>query len=167
MDWDFLVLGTTCKQQMLAFVSDRPSDIPNLPSLSSISPPQPQNPPSPNLIRHRLHNRPRLAHIQAIQLLHIPLIQLEPIHILVLLDATRRIALGQRHPALLQTVADQDLRRRDAVFLADADEGGVVGFLRADEGRVGFDDDLVPGAVGGDGSLLAPGVQLIPPISLH
>ena len=115
-------------------------------------------PHSSNLIRHRLHNCARLPHVQPVQGLHIPLVQLEPIHIRILLDSRRSIALRQRHPALLQTVADQGLRGGDTVFLADGKEGGVVRFLRADEGRVGFDDDFLLGAVGGGGALLTPGV---------
>ena len=46
------------------------------------------------------------------------------------------------------------------MLLADGEEGGVVGFLRAHEGRVGFDDDFLLGAVGSGGALLAPGVEL-------
>ena len=42
----------------------------------------------------------------------------------------------------------------------DGEEGLVVGFFVADEGGVGFDDDVVGGAEGGYGTLLAPGVEL-------
>ena len=46
------------------------------------------------------------------------------------------------------------------MLFGDCIEGRVVSFLVADKGRVCFDDDFLFGAVGGDGSLLAPGVKL-------
>ena len=49
------------------------------------------------------------------------------------------------------------------MFLGNGDEGLVVRFFVADEGRVGFDDDVVLVAEGDDGALLAPGVELFVP----
>ncbi len=43
----------------------------------------------------------------------------------------------------------------------EREERGVVGFVVADQGRVGFDDDGVVVAVGDYGALLAPGVELV------
>ena len=60
----------------------------------------------------------------------------------------------------MQTVADQDLGDGFAVFLGQGDGGGVVGFLVADDGGVGLDGDVVVLAVGDDGALLAPRVEL-------
>lgn len=46
------------------------------------------------------------------------------------------------------------------VVLRDGDEGWGKGFAVAYERGIGLDDDIVAGAVGGYGGLLAPGVEL-------
>lgn len=46
------------------------------------------------------------------------------------------------------------------MFLGDADEVLFVGFVVADEGAVGLDDDVVVAAVFDDFALLVPGVEL-------
>jgi len=116
---------------------------------------------NPDLVTNSLHNRPRTPLIQPIQRLHILPTQLKPIHVRILSDATGRIALRERHPIFLQTVSDQDLRGGFLVGFGEREERGVVGFVVADQGRVGFDDDGVVVAVGDYGALLAPGVELV------
>jgi uncharacterized protein YjhX (UPF0386 family) len=44
--------------------------------------------------------------------------------------------------------------------LRNLDKGGVIGFIVANDGRVGFDDDAVLLAVCVDGALLTPWVEL-------
>lgn len=46
------------------------------------------------------------------------------------------------------------------MFLGDADKVLFVGFVVADEGAVGLDDDVVVAAVFDDFALLVPGVEL-------
>ena len=46
------------------------------------------------------------------------------------------------------------------MFLGDGEEVFFVGHFVADEGAVGFDDDVVVAAVFHDFALLAPGVEL-------
>ena len=114
--------------------------------------------PVSSIILHRLYYRPVGPLIEIIQLLHVLPTQLKVINARILLDPTGRVALRQRHPSFLETVPDEDLCCRFAVFLPEGDKRGIVDFLRADERGIGFDDDAVLVAVGDYGPLLAPGM---------
>jgi len=121
---------------------------------------QHHQPRHPSIILHSLYNRPIRLLIQPLHHVHIIPAQLKIVHIRILLDPTRRVALRQRHPPLLETVPDENLSGRFVVFLCEGKEGGIVGFAGADEGRVGFYYYAVFVAVGDYGFLLAPGVEL-------
>lgn len=116
--------------------------------------------PCYSLILHSLHNSPLRPLIQPIQRCHIPITKLKIVYIGILFYPARRIALRQWYPALLQTIPDQDLRNCLAVFLGEFGGGGVVGFLVADDGGVGLDNDVVFVAVVDYCALLAPRVKL-------
>jgi hypothetical protein len=112
------------------------------------------------LITNSLYNRALRALIQAIQFLHIVLIQFETVHISIALDSGRRVALGERHESLLQTPAYEDLVGRHFVLIRDADESLVLSLFVADKWAVGFDDDVVGLAVFDAFALLAPWMEL-------
>lgn len=114
--------------------------------------------PVSSIILHRLYYRPVGFLIEIIQFLQVLPTQLKLINARVLLDPTGRVAFRQRHPSFLETVPDEDLCCRSAMFFPEGDKRGIVGFLRSDERGVGFDDDAVLMAVGDYGPLLAPGM---------
>ena len=74
---------------------------------------------------------------------------LKPTHLRILLNPLSPYTLRQHHMSLLQIPPQHQLRRRASVFFAQLDDGGVVHFPGSGEGRVGLDDDVVRGAVGG------------------
>ena len=84
------------------------------------------------IILDRLHDSARIPLIQPIQYLDVGALNLPPKNIAVLLDAALRVAFWQRHPVLLQRIADQDLRGGFTVFGRERDEGWVLGFVVAD-----------------------------------
>lgn len=98
--------------------------------------------------------------VERIQSIHILRADIEAEHVCVGGNAIWVIGLGQWYPALLQRIADQDLLRGMLVLLRDLNEGRVIGFVIADDGRVGFDDDTMLLAVRVDGALLTPWVKL-------
>lgn len=98
--------------------------------------------------------------VERVQDIHILHADIETEHVCIGSDTFWVIGLGQRYPALLQRVADQDLLRGPVVLLRNLDKGGVIGFVVANDGRVGFDDDAVLLAVCVDGALLTPWVEL-------
>ena len=110
------------------------------------------------VVADSLHDGAIFPLVQIIQLTHILLTDLKPIHIRIFLDASRVITLRQRHPVLLQTVPDQNLCGRPLVLLRQRRQRLVVRFVVADERAVGLDDDAVLLAVLVDRALLAPGV---------
>lgn len=112
------------------------------------------------IILHSLHNCPPRPLIQTIQRRHIILIEFESVQIRICLDTRWGITFRQRDPVLLQTVSDQHLAGGLVVFLGDADEVLLVGFVVADERAVGLDDDVVVAAIFHDFALLVPGVEL-------
>ena len=64
------------------------------------------------------------------------------------------------YPSLLQAVTNQNLAGRLIVLLRQRVECWVIGLLVADQGAVGFDDDVVGLTVLDGHALLVPGVQL-------
>jgi hypothetical protein len=70
------------------------------------------------------------------------------------------VALGQRHPVLLQTISDQDLRGRLVIFLRELEQSRVVGLVVPDQRALRLDDDLVLLAILDNLPLLTPGMQL-------
>lgn len=112
------------------------------------------------LITDSLHNSALRALIQAIQLLHIVLIQFETVNISIALDSGRRVALRERHESLLQTPSHEDLVGRHFVLIGDATESLILSFFVADKRAVGFDDDVVGLAVFDAFALLAPWMEL-------
>ena len=120
-------------------------------------------PPRPwwySLILHSLHNSPLRPLIQPIQGCHILITELETVDIGILFYPAGGVALGQWYPALLQTIPNQDLRDSLAVLLGEFSGGGVVGFLVADDGGVGLNDNVVFVAVVDYCALLAPRMEL-------
>ena len=112
------------------------------------------------LVSDCLHQRALGGLVQPVELSHVVAVELEAVEVCVLLDARGRVALGQRHEAALQAPADEHLGDGHAVFLRDALQCWVRGFLVADQRAVGFDDDVVVLAVLDCVLLLAPGVEL-------
>jgi hypothetical protein len=111
-------------------------------------------------IGYGLHNSSLGSLVQAVQLIHILLVELETVDVGVANDARRRVALRKRNVALLQTPPDENLVWLLVVLLGDAGERLVVRFLVADDRAVSFDDDVLGFAVFDDFALLAPGVEL-------
>jgi hypothetical protein len=60
------------------------------------------------LIRYRQDKRSTAVGVLLVELGHVLLAQLKPVNICVLRDAIRVVALGERHPVLLQAVSQQD-----------------------------------------------------------
>jgi hypothetical protein len=119
--------------------------------------------------------------VQIVEFGHVLLADLKVVDFCVFLDSAGGVALGERdlrdvcqssgvwrrgkgdkrtYPSLLQAVADQDLTGRFLVLFRQRLEGWVIGFLVADEGAVGLDDDVVGLAELDSHALLVPGVQL-------
>ena len=115
---------------------------------------------TPLLVIDSLHDRSARALVQRIQRRHVLRRDFKAVNIRILRDTLRIVALGQRHPALLQAVPDQDLARRLAVLLRHGAQRRVVRLLVAHERAVRLDDDPVLLAVLDDLALLAPGMQL-------
>jgi hypothetical protein len=111
-------------------------------------------------IGYGLHNSSLGSLVQAVQLIHILLVELETVDVGVANDARRRVALRKRNVALLQTPPDENLVWLLVVLLGDAGERLVVRFLVAYDRAVSFDDDVLGFAVFDDFALLAPGVEL-------
>lgn len=114
----------------------------------------------PSLILNSLHNSPPRPLIKPVQDSHVVPTNFKIVNIRIFLDPTRRIALWQRYPSLLQAVSYQDLRHSFIVFLGKRGDGGIVCFLVTNDGGVGLDDDVVFVAVVDYRALLAPGVEL-------
>lgn len=71
------------------------------------------------------------------------------------------------HPSLLQAVTNQDLTSRLLVLLGQRVQRGVVGLLVADQGAVGFNDNVVGLTVLDSHTLLVPGVKLEGLLAIH
>ena len=109
-------------------------------------------------ILHRLHNTSRLTLVQSIQRLHVFFPNFPSIYLGIALNPAFRITLRERHPPLLQTPTNQDLRHGLIELLSDRDECFIVCFLVADQGTVRFDHNGVLVAVFDYVTLLAPGM---------
>jgi hypothetical protein len=96
-----------------------------------------------------------------LQLIHLGGRQREIVELSILLDPTRRHALGQRHVALLQAPSEQDLRRGLAVLLGQLDDERLTEALPPDDGTVGLEGDVALGAPRRDVDAWAPGVDLV------
>jgi hypothetical protein len=112
-------------------------------------------------VGYGLHDGALCSLVQIIQFRHVVLVKLEAIDVDVAGDSGWCIALGKRHESLLQTPSDEDLVGLLVVLLGDGDEGLVLALLVANDGAVGFDDNVVLLAVLDTVALLAPGVKLI------
>ena len=98
--------------------------------------------------------------IERIQSPHILLADVKVEDVGIRGNALLSISLGQRYPPLLQGISDQHLLGSLIIFLGDFDQGRVVCFVVAHDGRVCLDNNSVLFAVGVDLALLAPRVQL-------
>jgi hypothetical protein len=74
------------------------------------------------LVTNGLYNSALLALIQAIQLLHIVLIQLKAVDVGITFNSGRRVALRERHESLLQAPPYKNLIGRRLMLLRYADE---------------------------------------------
>lgn len=69
-------------------------------------------------------------------------------------------ALWQRHPALLESVSDQDLRWRLLVFLCNLANCGIIELLPSGKRAVRLENDTIVLTVLDNFFLLDPGVEL-------
>ena len=113
-----------------------------------------------SFILNCLHNSTCTSLVKRVQQIHIIVTDIKIKHIGIGGDSVGVISLGQRHPFLLQGIANQDLLCRLFVFLRNFNESRVVGFVVAYDGGVCFDDDAILLAVCIDCPLLAPRVEL-------
>lgn len=113
-----------------------------------------------SLVLDRLHNRTGRSSIQSIQNGHIFFRYFKIINVGITPDPAWVVALGQRYPALLQRISNQNLSRRLSVFICDTDQRGLTCFIVSNEGCIGLDDNTVGSAVRSNDSLLAPRVEL-------
>lgn len=69
-------------------------------------------------------------------------------------------ALWQRHPALLESVSDQDLRRRLLVLLCNLANCGIIELPSSGKRAVRLENDTIVLTVLDNFFLLHPGVEL-------
>lgn len=114
-------------------------------------------------IVNNLHNGALCTLIERVHRLHVLCIEFKVVHIGIVLDPAWRVALGQRHPVLLQTIPNEHLAGRLLVLVGQRDERLVLGLLIAHDRTVGLHHHALLLAVGHALALLAPCVELFRP----
>jgi hypothetical protein len=112
--------------------------------------------PSQSSVHVELEDCAVFAFIQCVQPLHGILAHFKVKNVHILLDSLRIRALGQRHPAFLYAVSNQNLGRGLAVRLRNITQGRIVEAFACRQRTVCLHGDTVVAAVLDQVPLLAP-----------